>query len=504
VSQHDSSACYLGLDIGTSGSKGVMLDAQGRLLAESVADHAIATPRPGWTEQEPADWWAAVQRVCRDLVQRCGPPASVGLTGQMHGAVFLDADDAVIRPALLWNDQRTAEQAVEVEQLVGAERLRSIAGNPSLTGFQAPKLLWLRTEEPAHWARLARVLLPKDFIRLRLTDIAATDASDAAGTLLLDLTQRDWSDEILAALDIPRAWLPTVFEGPEITGEVTVEAARLTGLEAGTPVVAGGGDNAAAAVANGALNEGDSVVSVGTSGVVFAPTDAVRPDPEGAIHAFCHAVPGRYHLMGVMLSAGGSLQWAAQTLAGPTTEPDYECLLNEAAEVPPGAGGLYFLPYLAGERTPHMDPYARGAWAGLSLAHGRGHLIRAVLEGVSYGLRDAFDRVEALNVTLTQPRLIGGGMRDPVWREILVSALGRECVFAGAGAEPATGAAILAAAGVSNDTDLTATVAAMAPSAREAVAPAPELAAAYEPLQRASAALYPAIRQWQREHTGEA
>lgn len=500
--KNDSNARYLGLDIGTSGSKGVMLDAGGGLLAEATADHAIATPHPGWTEQEPADWWAAVQQVCGELVKRCGPPAAVGLTGQMHGAVFLDGDDAVIRPALLWNDQRTAAEALEVDELVGTQRLRAIAGNPALTGFQAPKLLWLRAHEPGNWQRLARVLLPKDFIRLRLTGLAATDASDAAGTLLLDLARRDWSDEILAALAIPREWLPRVYEGPEVTGTVTREAARLTGLTPGTPVVAGGGDNAAAAVANGALEEGDSVVSVGTSGVVFAPTNQARPDPEGALHAFCHAVPGRYHLMGVMLSAGGSLQWAAQTLAGPDTEPDYERLLAEAAEVPAGAEGLYFLPYLAGERTPHMDPYARGVWAGLSLAHGRGHLIRAVLEGVAYGLRDAFDRVEVLNGPLTRPRLIGGGMRDPVWRAILVSVLGRECAFAGAGAEPATGAAILAAAGMGDHGDLTATVAAMAPSAQDTVAPSPELASAYEPLRRASAALYPAMRRWQSEHAG--
>lgn len=489
---------YLGIDVGTSGTKGIMVNDVGDLLGEAEVGYDVATPKPGWTEQSPEGWWSAVQSVCRDLVERFGAPAAVGLTGQMHGAVFLDAQDEVIRPALLWNDQRTAAQAAEVEERVGSERLRAIAGNPALTGFQAPKILWLRDNEPDLWARVVRVLLPKDFIRLRLAGVSATDASDAAGTLLLDLERRDWSDEILDALTIPRDWLPTVFEGPEVTGDVTAEAAAATGLAAGTPVVAGGGDNAAAAVANGALASGDSIVSVGTSGVVFAPTDVPRPDPKGAIHAFCHAVPGLYHLMGVMLSAGGSLQWSAQTLTGPDTKPDYEHLLREAAKVPPGSDGVFFLPYLAGERTPHMDPDARGTWVGMSLAHGRGHLIRAALEGVSYGLRDAFDRIETIGPTLNRPRLIGGGMRDPVWRQILVAVLGRECAFGGAGAEPATGAAILAAVGSGRYQDVAEAVAAMAPSAGDTITPDRDLADTYERRRAAFDALYPTVRDWQR------
>ncbi len=497
-------SCYLGIDVGTSGTKGIMVNDRGDLLGEAEAGYEVATPHPGWTEQSPADWWAAVQTVCRDLVERCGVPAAMGLTGQMHGAVFLDDRHEVIRPALLWNDQRTAAQATAVEQRVGPERLRAIAGNPALTGFQAPKILWLRDNEPDHWARVARVLLPKDFIRLRLTQQLVSDASDAAGTLLLDLERRDWSDEILDALAIPRDWLPSVFEGPEVTGTVTADAAAVTGLAPGTPVVAGGGDNAAAAVANGALASGDSIVSVGTSGVVFAPTDAPRPDPQGAIHAFCHAVPGRYHLMGVMLSAGGSLQWSARTLTDPDTEPDYQRLLAEAAEVAPGSGGVVFLPYLAGERTPHMDPDARGSWAGLSLAHGRGHLVRAVLEGVAYGLRDAFDRIEAIDQPLNRPRLIGGGMRDAVWRQILVAVLGRDCAFGGSGAEPATGAAILAAVGSGAYQDVAAAVAAMVPMAGDTVAPDADLVAAYEPRRRAYDALYPAIRDWHHNYTSTA
>jgi len=491
---------YLGIDIGTSGTKAIMVNDRGDLLGEAVAAYEVTTPRPGWTEQAPETWWAAVQSACRELVDRCGAPKAVGLTGQMHGAVFLDANHEAIRPALLWNDQRTADQALAVSQQVGAERLQAIAGNPALTGFQAPKILWLRDNEPGHWQRLASVLLPKDFIRLRLTGVLASDASDAAGTLLLDLNRRDWSDEILEALAIPRDWLPTVYEGPQVTGTISSDAAEATGLIAGTPVVAGGGDNAAAAVANGVLARGDSMVSVGTSGVVFAPTETPRPDPKGAIHAFCHAVPGLYHLMGVMLSAGGSLQWCARTLTEPDAEPNYERLMAEAAQVPPGSDGAFFLPYVAGERTPHMDPDARGTWVGLSLAHDRGHLVRSVLEGVSYGLRDAFDRIEALDQMLNRPRLIGGGMRDAVWREILVAVLGRECAFGGAGAEPATGAAILSAVGSGAYPDVTGAVDAMAPSAGETVSPDGDLVAVYEPRRRAYDALYPAIRDWQRDY----
>jgi xylulokinase len=494
---------YLGIDIGTSGTKGIMVNDRGDLLGEAEAGYEVATPQPGWTEQAPQTWWSAVQSVCRDLVERFGAPAAMGLTGQMHGAVFLDARHEVIRPALLWNDQRTAAQAREVEALVGSERLRAIAGNPALTGFQAPKILWLRENEPDHWAQVAHVLLPKDFIRLRLTEALASDASDAAGTLMLDLERRDWSDEILDALAIPRDWLPRVYEGPEVTGTVTADAAEVTGLAPGTPVVAGGGDNAAAAVANGALASGDSIVSVGTSGVVFAPTDVPRPDPQGAIHAFCHAVPGLYHLMGVMLSAGGSLQWSAGTLTDPDTDPDYARLLAEAGAVPPGSDGVVFLPYLAGERTPRMDPNARGTWVGLSLAHGRGHLIRAVLEGVAYGLRDAFDRIEAIDQPLKRPRLIGGGMRDATWREILVAVLGRDCAFGGAGAEPATGAAILAAVGSGAYADVASAVAAMAPAAGETVSPDADLVAIYEPRRQAYDALYPAIRDWQSQHMSQ-
>lgn len=484
-------ASYLGIDVGTSAVKAVMLAADGARRGEASAGCALHTPRPGWTEQHPDDWWRAVRHVVRELIERCGQPAAVGLTGQMHGAVFLDRRDRVLRPALLWNDQRTAAQARAIAARAGDRRLRELTGNPALTGFQAPKILWLRDAEPEHWRRLARVLLPKDFIRLRLTGEAATDASDAAGTLLLDLRRRDWSPELLAALDLPVELLPAVFESPAVTGRITADAAAATGLRAGTPVVAGAGDNAAAAVANAALAEGQVVVSVGSSGVVFAPTAALRTDPSGTLHAFCHAVPGGYHLMGVVLSAGASLQWAARTLGA---AGDYDALLQEAAAVPAGCDGVRFLPYLAGERTPHMDPDARGAWCGLSLSHGRGHLVRAVLEGVALALADALDRVQGLGVRPERVRLVGGGLRHPLWRNIVVAALGRGCVYGGAGAEPAAGAAMVAAAGAGAYPSLPEAVATMATAGGETVSPDPELVATYQTLRPEFEALYPALR----------
>ena len=480
---------FLGIDIGTSGVKAIMLGADGAALDEATAAYPLHTPRPGWTEQDPRDWWQAVARVTGELLQRCGQPAAVGLTGQMHGAVFLDRADEILRPALLWNDQRTAAQAAAIEDRVGAQRLRAITGNPALTGFQAPKILWLREHEPEYWKRLTRVLLPKDFIRLCLTGEVATDVSDAAGTLLLDLAARDWSPELLEALEIPRDWLPTVCEGPQVTGLISAAGAAATGLREGLPVVAGGGDNAAAAIANGALDEGQGVVSVGTSGVVFAPTARSVVDPSGALHAFCHAAPGAYHLMGVMLSAGGSLQWAASVIGG----GDYDALMREAAAVPAGAEGVMFLPYLAGERTPHMDPEARGAWCGLGLSHGRGHLVRAVLEGVAYGLRDALDRVEQLGIRPVTLRLVGGGLRNPLWRGIVVASLGRSCAYAGEGGGPAAGAAILAAAGSDAFASLEEAVAAMVPAQVEPLEPDPELAAVYAGQRPRFEALYPAL-----------
>ncbi len=358
----------------------------------------------------------------------------------MHGAVFLDKRDEVIRPALLWNDQRTAAQAETITERVGASRLTEIAGNPALTGFQAPKILWLRDKEPTAYKRVASVLLPKDYVRLRLTGERATDASDASGTLLLDLKERTWSVEILDALEIPVGWLPRVFEGPDRTGQVRPKISSELGLPHQLPVAAGGGDNAAAAIGNGIIRDGLASCSIGTSGVLFAHSDTLARDPSGRLHAFCHAVPDRYHLMGVTLSAGGALRWW-RDLVG---RADYEELSELASQAPPGAEGLLFLPYLTGERTPHLDPSARGAFFGLTSRHNMSHLTRAVMEGVAFSLRDSLEIMVALGTNPTQVRATGGGARSPLWRQLLADVFGRPIVRTLAVEGPGSGAALLA------------------------------------------------------------
>jgi xylulokinase len=492
----------IGLDVGTSGVKAVLIAEDGRVVASATADYPLLTPRPGWTEQEPDAWWQASCDVLRRLAgQAAGPVEAIGLTGQMHGAVFLDRDGRVIRPAILWNDQRTAAECAEIERAVGSERLRKIAGNPALTGFQAPKVLWLRRNEPEAYATVRSLLLPKDFIRFRLSGTRASDASDAAGTLLLDLAARDWSNEILAALDIPADWLPRVYEGPEVTGHVSAEGAAATGLPEGLPVIAGGGDNAAAAVGCGVVRAGTGFVSLGTSGVVFVPSDTLQIDPSGALHAFCHAVPGQYHLMGVVLSAGGSLRWyrdviaAGQAAAHARGIDPYDELLAPAAEVAPGADGLYFLPYLAGERTPHMDPFARGGWIGLTLAHDRRHLVRALLEGVSYALKDSLVLMERLGVSPDVLHAVGGGARNGLWRGMLASVLGVPLQRLQVEEGPALGAALLAAVGAGVHADVGAAVNAAVRLRGDPDLPDAALQARYTELHGAFRALYPALRQ---------
>lgn len=377
-----------------------------------------------------------------------GEVVGIGLAGQMHGSVFLDVSGEVIRPALLWNDQRTAVQCEAITDTVGEERLLSIAGNPALTGFQAPKILWLRDAEPGNFAKLARVLLPKDYIRFRLTGDYGTDVSDASGTLLLNVAQRDWSDEILDSLELPREWLPIVHESPEMTGQLRADIAEELGLPSGLPVAAGAGDNAAAAVGTGIVQAGLVSSSIGTSGVVFAHASGYTADPSGRLHAFCHAVPGAWHLMGVTLSAGGSLAWWRDALGGA-----YDALVASASRVLPGSEGLVFLPYLSGERTPHLDPRARGAFFGLTARHGLAHMTRAVMEGVVFSLRDSLEAFGSLGVPVEQVRATGGGARVDLWRrlqaDIFELPVGRTAVDEG----PAFGAALLAgvAAGVFAD-----------------------------------------------------
>lgn len=392
----------LGLDVSTTATKAVVLGGDGRVRAVGVAEYGYETPRAGWSEQDPQLWWdGAVRAIGSALAEgRLSgyDVEAVGLAGQMHGLVLLDTERRVLRPAILWNDQRTQAECDLIRERLGRERLIALTGNDALTGLTAPKLLWVRRHEPDVWARIAHVLLPKDYVRLRLSGELAVDRADGAGTLLFDLAARDWSGEVTKALGIDASWLPATHEGPDVTGVVSAEAASATGLRPGTPVVAGGGDQAAAAVGVGAVEPDVLSVSLGTSGVVFATTDAPVVEPDGRLHAFCHAVPGCWHVMGVMLSAAGSLRWYRDALA---PDLDFADLVAEAATTPPGGDGLLFLPYLTGERTPHPDPSARGAFVGLTVRHTRAHLTRAVLEGVTFGLRDSLDLIRSLRAATT-------------------------------------------------------------------------------------------------------
>jgi xylulokinase len=439
----------LGLDVSTTATKAVLLDEEGRIRATGVAEYPYETPRPLWSEQDPELWWTGTVTAVRSALAEAGVSggevAGVGLTGQMHGLVALDAGGAVLRPAILWNDQRTQAECDRIREILGRERLIEITGNDALTGFTAPKLLWVREHEPDVWSRIAHVLLPKDYVRLRLTGGHAVDRADGAGTLLFDLAARDWSAEVVGALGLDPSWLPRTYEGPEVTGEISASAAAETGLAPGTPVVAGGGDQAAAAVGVGAVEPGVVSVSVGTSGVVFATTEGPLVEPEGRLHAFCHSVPGRWHVMGVMLSAAGSLRWYRDALA-PGVE--FGALVDEAEAVPAGSDGLLFLPYLTGERTPYPDPLARGAFVGLTVNHARAHLTRAVLEGVAFGLRDSFELMRAMGLAgVEQIRATGGGSKSPLWRRILAAALGADVVTTSTSEGAAQGAAMLAAVG---------------------------------------------------------
>jgi len=488
----------IGLDVGTSGVKAVLARPDGVILESTTEAYPLLTPKPGWTEQEPEAWWAASSKALKTLVAKApGRIHGIGLTGQMHGAVFLDADGEVIRPALLWNDQRTAAECIEIEDRVGSARLREITGNPALTGFQAPKILWLRNHEPAAYARLRHVLLPKDFVRFRLTGSFATDASDAAGTLLLDLKERDWSPDILGALDIDADWLPKVHEGPDVTGTISSAGSAATGLEEGLPVVAGGGDNAAAAVGSGVVGAGSGFVSLGTSGVVFVATDHPTIDPEGRLHAFCHAVPGRYHLMAVILAAGGSLSWYRDNLAKLSADQSgeaYDQIFSRAAAVEPGADDLFYLPYLAGERTPHMDPFARGAFAGLTLAHDDRHMARAVIEGVSFALNDGLALIRALGIAPKTLYAVGGGAKSATWRNWLSAILDTNLQRLEAEEGPAMGASLLAMVGSGVYGDVDEAVASAVREKGELDRPDKSLVDRYRFIYQRYTRLYPALK----------
>lgn len=490
----------LGLDVGTTGAKTVLIDPAGRVRSTATGEYPLLTPRPGWTEQDPLRWWeasaASIRRALDQAEVRGADVAAVGLTGQMHGLVALDGGGGVLRPAILWNDQRTSEETAWITEHVGAARALDLTGNPVLTGFTAPKILWMRRHEPDRYARIRHILLPKDYVRYRLTGELASDVADASGTSLFDIRRRAWSLEMLAALEIPAEWLPRVVESPGQTGAVTPEAAQATGLRPGTPVVAGAGDQAAQAVGTGIVEPGLVSATIGTSGVVFAHLATAEVDALGRLHTFCHAVPGRWHVMGVMLSAGGSLRWLRDVLRRETWSgfrDPYDGMSAEAAEVPPGVEGLVFLPYLTGERTPHADPHARGAFVGLTLRHGRGHLIRAVMEGVALGLRDSLELMRGLGLPVTQVRSSGGGARSALWRQILADVFAADVVTVTATEGAAFGAALLAGVGAGVFASVEAACEATI-GIGDHTAPDPSRATLYDRLYRVYRDLYPSLR----------
>ncbi len=453
-------AHFLGIDIGTSGTKTLVVSEAGKILAEAAQGYPLSMPQPLWSEQDPEDWWQATIATVRSAVKKAKlKPAdikAIGLSGQMHGSVFLDKNHQVVRPALLWNDQRTSAECAEIEQRAGGrKKLIQLVANPALTGFTAPKILWLRNHEPKNFARTVKVLLPKDDIRRRLTGEYATEVSDASGMLLLDVAKRKWSTKLLEKLELDASLLAQVYESEEVTGKLTAAAAKELGLTTDCLVVGGAGDCAANAVGTGVVEGGILSNSLGTSGVMFVHSDQMQVDPQGRLHTFCHAVRGKWHMMGVTLSAGGSLQWFVEQVckdlatksAGKGKADPYKILGDEAEQTPRGSQGLFFLPYLSGERTPHADPNARGCFVGLTLTHGRGHLARAIMEGVAYSLRDSLAILAEMKVPVNQIRASGGGAKSPLWRQIQADVFGQEVVTINAEQGPAYGVALLAAVG---------------------------------------------------------
>lgn len=453
-------AHLLGIDIGTSGTKTLICDEDGKVLATAMAEHPIFSPKPGWSEQHPEDWWQATIKATQAVVKKAKlKPAdisAIGLSGQMHGSVFLGDGSKALRPALLWNDQRTQKQCDEITTKAGGrEKLIDMVANPALTGFTAPKILWVRENEPKIYDKTKHILLPKDYIRYRLTGDYATEVGDASGTLLLDVKNRKWSDQLLSILQIDKGLLPTnVHESHEVTGTLKKDAAKLLGLLEGTKVVGGSGDQPAGAVGNGIVSSGIVSATLGTSGVVFAHSDQPNLDPEGRVHTMCHAVAGKWCVFGCMLSAGGSFQWFRNNLADAEVAiakkrkiDPYELLIAEAQSAPAGAEGLFFLPYLTGERCPHPDPTARGGWIGLSARSRRRDMIRSLLEGVTFGMRDALEIMRQMNIPIEQIRASGGGARSAFWRQLQADIYKLPVVITNASEGPAYGVAILAGVG---------------------------------------------------------
>jgi xylulokinase len=441
---------YIGIDASTTATKALLIDEQGTVVAVAATEYGFETPRPLWSEQHPDLWWDGTVNSIRQVLATSGVDGTavkaIGLTGQMHGLVLLDEGGRVLRPAILWNDGRTAPECDEIRRRVGRQRLIQITGNDALTGFTAPKILWVKNHEPDIYGRVRHILLPKDYVRFRLTGTPAMDKADGSGTILFDLQTRDWSPEVVEALEIDSDWLPPTFEGTAVTGTLSAEAAERTGLVVGTPVVAGGGDQAAGAVGVGAVEPGIVSLALGTSGVVFASANEPAIEPDGRLHAFCHAVPDKWHMMGVMLSAAGSLRWFRDTLA---PGEEFSTLVGAAESIPAGSEGLLYLPYLTGERTPYPDPLARAGFIGLTVRHTRDHMTRAVLEGVAFGLRDSFELMSKAGLPpARQVRISGGGARSQLWRQILADVLQAELVTVNTTEGAAYGAALLAAVGM--------------------------------------------------------
>ncbi|NSW76859.1 MAG: xylulokinase [Candidatus Atribacteria bacterium] len=502
---------FLGIDVGTTGCKVVLVNEEGKLVGRGVEEYPLYTPRPNWAEQDPLFWWQGTQKAIEKVLASSGIDpkgvAGVGLTGQMHGSVFLDKDGKVLRPAILWCDQRTALECQQITEIVGFERIMRINCNPVLAGFTAPKIQWVKNNEPEVYRNIDKVLLPKDYIRFCLTGDFATDVSDASGTSLFDVPQRRWSEELINALGYKMSWFPASFESPEVTGHLKPEIVRQFGFRDKVAVVAGGGDNAAGAIGTGIVTEGLVSASLGTSGVVFAFSAEVKIDMKGRVHTFCHAVPGKWHVMGVMLSAGGSLRWfrdvlglEEKNLASILGVDAYELLSQEAEKALPGAEGLIFLPYLTGERTPHADPYARGVFFGVTLKHRKNELVRAVMEGVTFGMRDSFEIIAEMGIPVREVRAIGGGARSALWRKIQAAVYKVPLSLLLVDEGPAFGAALLA--GVGNRAFRSVEEACQrAVKVVERIDPDPEWVKLYENIYGVYRDLYPALRGFYRRVT---
>ncbi|MFN8530483.1 MAG: xylulokinase [Anaerolineae bacterium] len=451
---------FIGIDVSTTASKALVIDELGNVVTSASHSHELSTPRPLWSEQNPEHWWQATRQALADVLQKipAAEVGAIGLTGQMHGMTALDEHGSPVRPAILWNDGRSGAQCESLTAKVGDKRLYSILGSRLVPGFTSPKIVWVRENEPEVYARIRHILLPKDYIRYRLSGAFVGDVADGSGFALMDIGRRTWSDEILAAFEIPRAWLPDLCESQEVCAHVSEEAAALTGLKAGTPIVGGAGDQPAAGVGNGIVSKDMCSLTVGTSGVAFAISDHYAPEPDGRLHTFCGPIPNTWFHMGVMLSAAGSLRWLHEELL---PGMGYDELNRHAESVPRGSNGLVFAPYLTGERNPHPDPLARGAFVGLTLRHGIPHLIRSVMEGVAFGMRDQMELLRALGVNPTEAVVSGGAANSPVWRQLITDIMGIPLYTINTTEGAALGAAILGAVGIGTYPDVPTACAAM-------------------------------------------